>query len=128
MKRIIQLTALLALAASSIHLNAQTFPSGLTSWWRGESNIVDSVGTNNGNIRFYIYDGTNRIEAPAPPPAIPWDGNWHMAAGTYDGSTVRLYLDGVEIGAGTAATNNIDYTNTAPLVFGDFGVGGGNPY
>jgi hypothetical protein len=210
MKRIIQLTLLLGLAACSTQINAQPFPSGLVSWWRGESNIVDSVGTNNGavyvplvtlsyipgqygqafgfsggfvqipdaadlrpltnltvqawvrsvspglftyiisksqsvggaakssygfecgsnngNILFYVYDGTNRIEAPVTPANVPWDGNWHLATGTYDGSTVRLYLDSIEVGSGTAATNNIDYSNPAPLVFGDFGVGGGNPF
>jgi hypothetical protein len=27
------------------------------------------------------------------------DGNWHQAVGTYDGSRIRLYLDGVEVGS-----------------------------
>ena len=29
-----------------------------------------------------------------------WDGKWHNASGTFDGSTVRLFIDGKEIGSG----------------------------
>jgi Concanavalin A-like lectin/glucanases superfamily len=36
-----------------------------------------------------------------------WDGKWHHAAGTYDGSTVRLFIDGVEVGRGTPANTPI---------------------
>jgi hypothetical protein len=38
-----------------------------------------------------------------------WDGKWHNAAGTYDGSTVRLFIDGKEIGTGTAGGAPIGY-------------------
>ena len=29
-----------------------------------------------------------------------WDGKWHNASGTFDGNTVRLFIDGKEIGSG----------------------------
>ena len=29
-----------------------------------------------------------------------WDGKWHNASGTFDGNTVRLFIDGKEIGTG----------------------------
>ncbi len=32
-----------------------------------------------------------------------WDGQWHLVAGIYDGTAVRLYVDGVEVGTGTPA-------------------------
>lgn len=32
-----------------------------------------------------------------------WDGQWHMVAGVFDGTRVRLYVDGAEVGAGTPA-------------------------
>ncbi|MDQ3648130.1 MAG: LamG domain-containing protein [Actinomycetota bacterium] len=39
-----------------------------------------------------------------------WDGQWHMVAGVYDGGRVRLYVDGVQVGAGTPAPGvAIDY-------------------
>lgn len=44
------------------------------------------------------------------------DGQWHMLAGTFDGTTVRLYLDGEQVGTGTPA-------GTAAI---DYGAGGGN--
>ena len=30
-------------------------------------------------------------------PAVLFDGNWHYAVGTFDGQTMRVYLDGKEI-------------------------------
>ena len=38
-----------------------------------------------------------------------WNGSWHLVVGTYDGSSVRLYLDGSQVGNGTAHTGPIDY-------------------
>ena len=38
-----------------------------------------------------------------------WNGQWHHVAGTYDGTAVRLYVDGVQVGAGTAATGSVQY-------------------
>lgn len=40
---------------------------------------------------------------------------WYHVAGTYDGSNVRIYVDGVERGSAPA---NISIGNTAPLTFG----------
>ena len=30
-----------------------------------------------------------------------WDGKWHHVAGTFDGTSVRLYVDGTQVGEGT---------------------------
>jgi hypothetical protein len=52
-----------------------------------------------------------------------WDGNFHVAAGTYDGATVRLFVDGREIGSGTPAAGQIQYStayNSGELLVGDF--------
>ncbi|WCB91462.1 hypothetical protein DSM104299_00133 [Baekduia alba] len=37
------------------------------------------------------------------------DQTWHAVAGTYDGARVRLYVDGVEVGSGSAASATIPY-------------------
>ena len=63
-----------------------------------------------GNLSFYVSDGATFVASPDANPSI-WDGNWHLAAGTYDGANVRLYLDGVEVGGGTPASLVIDYTS-----------------
>jgi hypothetical protein len=38
-----------------------------------------------------------------------FDGNWHMAAGTFDGSSVRLYVDGQEVGSTPPTPDTINY-------------------
>jgi hypothetical protein len=48
-------------------------------------------------VRFYVWNGSTSFRTPAAPNTI-WNGQWHMVAGTYDGSAVRLYVDGAEVG------------------------------
>ena len=56
-----------------------------------------------GGLTFYVYDGSNyRLSSPDAGAEV-WDGAWHHVAGTYDGSRVHLYVDGVEMGSGTPA-------------------------
>jgi hypothetical protein len=50
-----------------------------------------------------------------------WDGNWHMLTGTYDGSTLRLYVDGAEVGSGTSWSTGIGYSlPNNDLFFGSY--------
>jgi len=65
--------------------------------------------SSNGGLAFYIGDTSKYYVSPEAPPAV-WDGNWHNVAGTFDGSTVRLYVDGRQIGSGTPAATAIDYS------------------
>lgn len=61
---------------------------------------------------FYIKpNGGSYILSPNGGSSV-WDDTWHHVAGTYDGSTVRLYVDGAEIGAGTSTTAGIDYVES----------------
>lgn len=63
-----------------------------------------------GGLVFYIsQDGG--FQYPLSPDAGTgvWDGKWHFVVGTYDGSTVRLYVDGSQIGSGTPASGPIAY-------------------
>ena len=63
---------------------------------------VAGTGT---DLEFFIYDdGWHVVDAPLP---IGWEGAWHHVAGTYDGSTLRLYVDSDEIGS-TAHAGAID--------------------
>lgn len=56
------------------------------------------------------------------------DGQWHHLAGTYDGSNIRIYVDGVEENS-AAKTGNMP-SNTAPVRIGagSGGAGTENPY
>jgi len=60
-----------------------------------------------GGLRFYV---TTNAGSPVTPPApnTIWDNQWHMIAGTYDGSAVRLYVDGTQVGS-APQTGNIIY-------------------
>jgi hypothetical protein len=64
--------------------------------------------TESGNPAFYIYDGAAWVRSPGADASV-WDGRWHHAAGTYDGTTVRLFIDGREVGSGTPASGAINY-------------------
>ena len=57
---------------------------------------------------FYIYDGATFVLSPGVLPGDIWDNAWHHVAGSYDGSNVSLYVDGVKIGS-TQTDIDINY-------------------
>jgi hypothetical protein len=61
-----------------------------------------------GGLVFYIYDGTNAAISPNAGIGV-WDGKWHHVAGTFDGSALRLFVDGKEVGTGTPTALKIGY-------------------
>jgi hypothetical protein len=68
---------------------------------------------------FYVNVGVGGlILSPSGGTAL-WDGQYHLLAGTYDGTTVRLYVDGRQAAAGTPASGMIDYT----LPISEFQIG-----
>ena len=75
-----------------------------------------------GGLRFYIgYDGSY-VASPNVASVAIWDDNWHHIVGTYDGSTVKLYMDGAEIPGGTGTTEGIAY-NDEDFYMGSYGTG-----
>jgi hypothetical protein len=62
-----------------------------------------------GGLRFYTWDGVHDASRSPDAGTGVWDNNWHMLAGTFDGATVRLYVDGNQIGDGTTAVGPIAY-------------------
>jgi hypothetical protein len=75
-----------------------------------------------GGLTFYVYDGSTYVESPDAGRGI-WDGNWHHVVGTYDGFSVRLYVDGGEVGTGTPTTIPIAYNlpTSNDLFLGGYG-------
>jgi hypothetical protein len=55
-----------------------------------------------GGVTFYTFDGSSYSLASGAGTGV-CDGAWHHVAGTFDGSVMRFYLDGVEVGPSTAA-------------------------
>jgi hypothetical protein len=81
----------------------------------------------NGGLHFYI-----RTPGPTGPPVLSeaapdaavFDGHWHLVAGTFDGTNMRFFVDGNEIGQPMPAPA-ISYE--APLTGSNFYVDGYAP-
>jgi Concanavalin A-like lectin/glucanases superfamily len=77
----------------------------------------------NGGLEFYVSHnrGTQYAQSPDAGPGV-WDGNWHLVVGTFDGSTVRLYVDGTEVGSGTPFSGGLGYGlfSSNSLYIGDY--------
>ena len=63
-----------------------------------------------GGLRFYASTAMGSSWTMSPDAGTNlWNGQWHNVIGTFDGSTVRLYVDGQQIGSGTPDDNPISY-------------------
>lgn len=63
-----------------------------------------------GGLQFYVSQHHASVYARSPDAGQKaWDGRWHLAVGTYDGSTIRLYVDGVQVGSGTSWEGSLEY-------------------
>jgi hypothetical protein len=63
----------------------------------------------NGGLMFYVANDGYSFARSADAGGGLWDGRWHHVAGTYDGSTVRMYLDGEQVGSGAPFSAPIGY-------------------
>jgi hypothetical protein len=65
----------------------------------------------NGGLQFYVStdQGLTWTLSPDAGQGV-WNGQWHNVVGTYDGSSVRLYVDGRQVASGTP--------DTAPIAYG----------
>jgi hypothetical protein len=64
-------------------------------------------------MAFYVYDGSRFVVSPTAAPEDVWNGRWHHVAGVFDGSTLRLYVDGRPVGDPTPAPLSIAYALTS---------------
>jgi hypothetical protein len=77
----------------------------------------------NGGLEFYVAGSQGASYGVSPEAGTGiWNGQWHNVVGTYDGSTVRLYLDGQQVGSGTAYGTPIGYpaVSSNDLLIGNF--------
>ncbi len=77
----------------------------------------------NGGLEFYVSTNQGMFYTLSPDAGQSvWDGKWHNVVGTYDGSSVRLYVDGQEVGSGTPDTAPIGYglPSSNDLTIGDY--------
>lgn len=84
-----------------------------------------------GGLRFYASSAAGFDYTLSPDAgAGVWDGSWHLATGTYDGTSIRLYVDGSEVGSGVARAAGIGYglPDTNDLFTGRYAGCGGLDY
>ncbi len=72
-----------------------------------------------GGLRFYIGLSSTWVASPDAGTGV-WDGNWHHVAGTYDGSAVKLYVDGELVAGAGSTTSDIEYEGTGNLFIGAY--------
>lgn len=66
-----------------------------------------------GGMAFYVFDGQDfHVTAQIAPTGI-WDGTWHHVAGTFDGTSLRLFVDGHPVGQPLPAPPTISYALTS---------------
>jgi hypothetical protein len=76
--------------------------------------------TYSGGLSFYIWDrATGASSSGLADPAQVWNGKWHHIAGTWDGTTAKLFVDGKLIPGAVARPGTVDYDQGA----GDVGIG-----
>jgi hypothetical protein len=64
----------------------------------------------NGGLAFYAANGAGVSYVVSPDASTSvWDGNWHLVVGTYDGTAVRVYVDGIQTGSGTPRSGPLAY-------------------
>jgi hypothetical protein len=65
-------------------------------------------------MRFLIFqaDGTTHADAPESS-GTRNDGLWHLAVGTFDGTTIRLYIDGGQVASSTTLAGTWHKASTA---------------
>jgi hypothetical protein len=76
-----------------------------------------------GGLRFYLQDETDPTllhSSGIVAPASVWNGKWHHVAGTWDGTTARLFLDGKLV----PLVGSGDVHLGAPPTSSDVGLGG----
>jgi hypothetical protein len=77
----------------------------------------------NGGLSFYVWDGTQQHFSGLAGQEV-WDGKWHHAAGTWDGTTSRLFVDGKELPRSSNFPGTIDYTGpTGNDIIGGYHAG-----
>jgi hypothetical protein len=76
----------------------------------------------NGGLEFYVASSATTFVVSPDAGSGVWNGQWHNVIGTFDGSTVRLYVDGQEVGSGSPDSAPIQYDlpSSNDLMIGDY--------
>jgi hypothetical protein len=93
-------------AGSSPGIDRYIAAKGAIQCFNGSYGLYTGPG---GGLDFYVSNGPNSFTLSPDAGTGIWDGHWHVVVGTFDGSSVRLYVDGRQVGTGTPSTITIQY-------------------
>src|SRR5262245_1916541 len=103
-----------------------TFQSALTKRLTASSGfawVLSISSTNTCNVQISITGGVGATEAmTAVGVSDVADDRWHLGVGTYDGTIVRVYVDGIMEALGSLS--GAIFQSTGPLNIGGFGAHG----
>jgi Concanavalin A-like lectin/glucanases superfamily len=128
--RFVRLPDTTALAVESLSAEAVVRAVASPGSWRylvsrgGQSCVAGSYGLYTGaagGVALYVFDGARYVVSATARPADVWNGAWHHVAGTFDGHTLRLFVDGRPVGEPMEATLRIGYAGmSAHTSFGQY--------
>lgn len=95
-------------------LVGDSVPSTVTCSSAGKSSVPYALSTVGGGQFLIMNSGTSYT---ADSSVAVNDGKWHHLVATYDGTTMRIYVDGVQTGSST------DFSGNLPSVAGDLHIG-----
>jgi concanavalin A-like lectin/glucanase superfamily protein len=79
---------------------------GGTGCWSASYGLYSAPS---GGLAFYVFDGSHYVLSPTARRRDVWNSEWHQLKGVFDGSTLRLFVDGREVGDPMVAPLRIDY-------------------
>ncbi len=119
--------------AAGITISAWIKPTECTDRWReiyrkedGAARHLLAIGSDRGSYGLWMGLGIKQsyVERGAPIARSHLkDGQWHLVAGTYDGSAMRFYADGNQIGS-AAISGPIDTAGSSPAYIGSMAGSG----
>lgn len=114
-------------AALTVACWAYSSPTGVRGMLNNRQNAAGRQGWvlehNAGSVNLYVHVGG----AYQGSPTLTMTATaWNHVCGTFNGSTVRIYKDGVEVGTGTAASGSIAYDSATSLYLGAEYISDGN--
>lgn len=83
-------------------------------WVMGKQGFNMGITINGTTLYFFLYDSSNNLYAPGDSISA---NKWYQATGVYDGSSIILYKNGVNV-ASQAFTNTPRNYDTLPLYLG----------
>jgi len=76
--------------------------------------------TGGGGLRFYVGKTSGWTASPEALASVVWNGEWHHVAGTFDGTNVKLYVDGIQVVGSGSTIEDIYYYGTGNLYIGSY--------